>query len=116
MKLSKRFDQDISAVMGAFRLALKDGKVADARLAFGGVAATPKRATGSEAAIIGQPFDEAAIEAACRAFAREFQPIDDVRASAAYRSEAGQNLLRRLFLEVTRPDVPTRILDLEIAA
>ncbi|WP_035485815.1 xanthine dehydrogenase small subunit [Geminicoccus roseus] len=116
MKVSKRFDQDISAVMGAFRLVMKDGLVAQARLAFGGVAATPRRAPGCEAALIGRRLDEGSIEAACAAFAVDFQPIDDVRASAAYRTEAGQNLLRRLFYEVVRPDVATRVLDLEAAA
>jgi xanthine dehydrogenase small subunit len=116
MKLSKRFDQDISAVMGAFRLVMKDGLVAEARLAFGGVAAIPKRALRCEAALAGHRLDEASIEAACAAFAQDFQPIDDVRASAAYRMEAGQNLLRRLFYEMARPDVATRVLDLEAAA
>ncbi|HWL69640.1 MAG TPA: xanthine dehydrogenase small subunit [Geminicoccus sp.] len=116
MKLSKRFDQDISAVMGAFRLTLADGLVQDARLAFGGLAAIPRRSPSAEAALVGQRLDEAAIEAACAGFRQDFQPIDDVRATAAYRLEAGQNLLRRLFYEVTSPADAPRILDLEITA
>lgn len=115
MKLSKRFDQDISAVMGAFRLILEDGRVREVRLAFGGVAAIPKRALACERALRGKIFDQDAIEAACAAFREEFQPIDDVRASAAYRAEAAQNLLRRLYMEVTRPGVATRVLDMEAA-
>jgi xanthine dehydrogenase small subunit len=116
MKLSKRFDQDISAVMGAFRLVLRDGVVAQARLAFGGLAAIPKRALASEQALSGRPLTAATVESACDALGRDFQPIDDVRASAAYRSEAAQNMLRRLFHEVTRPGLAARVHDLEVAA
>ena len=116
MKVSKRFDQDISAVLGAFRLHIDHGVVRRVRLAFGGVAATPKRALACEAALHGRKLDDAVIETACRAFASDFQPIDDVRASAAYRLEAGRNLLRRLFVELTSPGTATRVLDLEIAA
>jgi xanthine dehydrogenase small subunit len=116
MKLSKRFDQDISAVMGAFRLVMRDGVVTKARLAFGGLAAIPKRALAAERALTGRRLDTRAVEAACVAFCQEFQPIDDVRASAAYRIEAGQNMLRRLFHEVISPGTTVRIQDLEIAA
>lgn len=98
-KLSKRFDQDISAVCGGFALTLKDGVVENARIAFGGMAATPKRAAACEAALIGRPWSEATVEAAAAALASDFRPIDDMRASAAYRLTAAQNLLRRLFAE-----------------
>jgi xanthine dehydrogenase small subunit len=112
-KLSKRFDQDISAVMGAFRLKLERGKVSEARIAFGGMAATPKRATKTEAALVGCAFDNAAIENAVTALAEDFSPITDMRASAAYRLKASQNLLRRFHLENAGRERPaTRVLEL----
>jgi xanthine dehydrogenase small subunit len=98
-KLSKRFDQDISAVMGAFRLRLEWASVKEARIAFGGMAATPKRAARAEAALIGHAFDVGAVERAAAALAEDFAPITDMRASAAYRLKAAQNLLRRFHLE-----------------
>ncbi|MDP1736576.1 MAG: xanthine dehydrogenase small subunit [Caulobacter sp.] len=98
-KLSKRFDQDISAVCGGFSLSIKDGHVANAGVAFGGMAATPKRAAACEAALTGKPWTEATIEAAATALERDFQPIDDMRASAAYRLAGAKNLLRKVFAE-----------------
>lgn len=98
-KLSKRFDQDISAVCAAFALTIKDGVVENARAAFGGMAATPKRARACEAALTGKPWTEATVEAAARALERDFQPIDDMRATAAYRMAGARNLLRKLFAE-----------------
>ncbi|MCE3289616.1 MAG: xdhA [Caulobacter sp.] len=98
-KLSKRFDQDISAVCGAFNLAIANGVVSEARVAFGGMAATPKRAAACEAALIGRPWTEQTVEMAAAAMAKDFQPIDDMRASAAYRLAAAQNLLRKLFVQ-----------------
>ena len=113
-KLSKRFDQDISAVMAAFRVSLRDGRVHDVRLAFGGMAATPKRASASEKALEGALFDEAAFERAADALAEDFQPITDMRASAAYRLKAAQNLLQRFYLENRSAARPaTRVLELE---
>ena len=112
-KLSKRFDQDISAVMAAFRVTLDDGQVTNARLAFGGMAATPKRALSAEEVLKDGPFDEAAVVRAAAALAEDFQPITDMRASAAYRLKAAQNLLRRFHLEnggAARP--ATRVLEL----
>lgn len=97
-KLSKRFDSDISAVLGAFHLMLDDGVITGARIAFGGMAATPKRALATEEALIGQPFDEATIEAAIPVLAQDYQPLTDVRGSSAYRLQVAGNLLRRLFL------------------
>ncbi len=112
-KLSKRFDQDISAVMAAFSLTLLQGKVKAARIAFGGMAATPKRSEKAEAALVGSAFDEAAVAKAVAALAEDFAPITDMRASAGYRLKAAQNLLRRFHLE-GRPDalVATRVLEL----
>ena len=100
-KISKRFDQDISAVMAAFRLRVEDGRVSDVCLAFGGMAATPKRAARAEAAILGQPWTEATVQAAVTALGLDFQPITDMRASAAYRLSVARNLLRRLHVETT---------------
>jgi xanthine dehydrogenase small subunit len=111
-KLSKRFDQDISAVMGAFRVTLKHRAVTDARLAFGGMAAIPKRAEAAETALVGHSL-AAATERACAALAEDFTPLTDMRASAAYRLKGAQNLLRRFALENAdgeRP--PTRVLEL----
>ena len=99
-KLSKRFDQDISAVCGAFNVTVTDGTVTDARIAFGGMAGTPHRATAVESALLGQPWQPATITAALPAFAQDYTPMDDMRASAAYRLQAAQNMLRRYFAEL----------------
>ena len=98
-KVSKRFDQDISAVCSAFRLELEDDHVRSIRIACGGLAATVRRATHCEQALAGQPWNDATIAAGMAAFAKDFDPITDMRASAAYRLQAGRNLLRRLYLE-----------------
>ncbi|RYH06858.1 xanthine dehydrogenase small subunit [Tropicimonas sp. IMCC6043] len=100
-KLSKRFDQDISAVCGCFNIRIDGERVESARIAFGGMAATPKRAAAVEAALLGQPWTQATIEAALPAFAEDYAPIDDMRASAGYRLSAAQNMLRRAFAEDT---------------
>ena len=101
-KVTKRRDEDISALCGAFRVALDGaGNVASARIAFGGMAATPKRAKAVEAALVGKPWTTATIEAAIPAFGTDYQPISDMRASAEYRLLAAQNLLRRCHLETT---------------
>ena len=81
-KLSKRFDQDISAVCGAFNVTVEAGKVTSACIAFGGMAGIPKRARAAEAALIGQPWGEATIAAARAAMAADYQPMSDMRASA----------------------------------
>jgi xanthine dehydrogenase small subunit len=114
-KLSKRFDQDISAVCAGISIGVEDGKVTDARLAFGGMAATPKRATAAETALAGQPWTEATVRAAAAALAQDFQPIDDMRASAAYRLQAAQNMLVRAWLESSGA-TPTRVLDAQAVA
>ena len=109
-KISKRFDQDISAVLGAFALCLRDGVVRDIRICFGGMAGTPKRAAAAEAALAGKPWASASIEAACAALARDYQPITDMRASAEYRLRVAGNLLRKFFIETTEPRAKTRIM------
>ena len=96
-KLSKRFDQDISAVCGCFNVTLKEGKVAQARIAFGGMAGIPKPATAVQAALAGRPWTLASIEAALPAFAEDFTPMTDMRGSAGYRLAAARNLLIRYF-------------------
>ncbi|MGL4281522.1 MAG: FAD binding domain-containing protein, partial [Albidovulum sp.] len=96
-KLSKRFDQDISAVCGCFNVTREAGKVTAARIAFGGMAGVPKRAAAVEAALVGQPWTLATVEAAVAAFAQDFTPMTDMRASAAYRLEAAGNMLLRYF-------------------
>ena len=99
-KISKRFDQDISALLGAFRFTVEGGRVALARVAFGGMAATPKRATATEAALEGLSLDDAQKwDAACAALATDFRPIDDMRASARYRLETAQALLQKALHE-----------------
>lgn len=101
-KISKRRDEDISSLCGAFRVFVNDaGVVGMARIAFGGMAATPKRAKAVEAELVGQAWTSATIEAAAAAFATDYQPITDMRASAEYRMLAAQNLLRRFYLETT---------------
>ncbi|HEX9449504.1 MAG TPA: xanthine dehydrogenase small subunit, partial [Dongiaceae bacterium] len=100
-KISKRFDQDISAVMGAFKLRLEGRRIVMARLAYGGMAAIPKRARTAEAALIGADLDQpASWAAALEALASEFQPLSDMRASAAYRMTVAQALLRKALLEI----------------
>ncbi|MBN9364101.1 MULTISPECIES: xanthine dehydrogenase small subunit [unclassified Devosia] len=100
-KITKRKDEDISALCGAFRLRLEGGKVAAITIAYGGMAATPKRARAVEAALMGKAWTVATVEAAIPAFAEDYQPLTDMRASAEYRLLAAQNLLRRFFLETT---------------
>jgi xanthine dehydrogenase small subunit len=99
-KLSKRFDQDISAVLGAFQVMLDGGSIAGARIGFGGMAAVPARARKTEAALIGKRFTPSEIEPAVSALAEDFTPLSDMRASAEYRLLAAQNLLRKFCLEV----------------
>ncbi len=96
-KISKRFDQDISAVCGGFNVTVENGTVTAARIAFGGMAGTPKRALATEAALTGQPWTLATVEAARIALATDFTPLSDMRASAAYRLTTAQNLMLRYF-------------------
>ena len=110
-KLSKRFDQDISSVCGAFHVAYADGLVASARIAFGGMAATPRRATLCEDALTGRPWSEDTIALAARALDADFAPIDDLRASAPYRRRAAANLLRKAWLESAPGGAATRLFD-----
>ena len=99
-KVSKRFEDDISAVLGAFSLELAGGRLGAVRLAFGGVAATPVRATATEALLTGRTLSDALIASACDTLKNELKPISDVRASSAYRSEMAANTLQRALLEL----------------
>lgn len=108
-KISKRFDQDISALCGCFNIVLDGDTVAEARIAFGGMAGIPKRAFAVEADLLGQPWTRATVQAAMPAFAEDFQPIDDMRASAAYRLTVAQNLLLRAWLD--DQGIPANVLE-----
>ncbi len=113
-KVSKRFDQDISAVMGAFKFTCRNGRIVAARIAFGGLAATPKRANATEQALVGLELgapDQA--ETAAAALARDFSPIGDMRATASYRQETAQALLRKALIETSgTPSESTRVMGL----
>lgn len=101
-KLSKRFDQDISAVLGAFAMKLSDGRINGIRIAYGGMAGVPARASACEAALLGKPWNAASVEQACAVLEQDFTPLSDWRASAAYRMLAAQNLLRRFYEETSQ--------------
>ena len=105
-KISKRYDCDITAVLGAFAIRLDDsGVVTEVRLAWGGMAAIARRAAAAEAALLGQPFERAAVDAAKAALGSDFTPLTDMRASADFRLRVARNLLERFWLE-TRVTAP----------
>jgi xanthine dehydrogenase small subunit len=111
-KVSKRFDQDISAVCGAFALELEDGRVRHVRLAWGGMAATPKRSRACEEALLGRAWTEATLEAALAALDQDLTPISDMRASAGYRRLVARNLVKKLWLETSgATSARTRVLE-----
>ncbi len=107
-KVSKRLDDDISAVCAVFAFDIRDGIVAGARIAFGGMAAIPKRAAACETELVGRQWTLAAAETAAAALARDFAPIGDMRASAAYRMKVAGNLLIRFWHESTGSGTATR--------
>jgi len=111
-KVSKRREADISSVSAGFRVVVDEaGRVTEARLAYGGMAATPARARRTEAALVGQPWTEAVVEAALPRLAEDFQPLSDHRGSAWFRAQLAQNLLRGFFqetLETPRPRLVER--------
>lgn len=98
-KVSKRRDEDISAVAAGFALTVTDGVITEARLAYGGMAATPKRAAHAEAALTGQPMSAVTFAKAAAVLPLDFTPLSDMRASADYRMKIAQNLLTRFWLE-----------------
>jgi xanthine dehydrogenase small subunit len=116
-KVSKRFDDDISAVCLALNLQVEGGVVRAARLGAGGVAATPVRARQTEAALLGQPWNETTALAAAATLQAEFQPISDMRASAAYRRTVLGGLVQRFWLETSLASsaaAPLRLTDLQM--
>jgi xanthine dehydrogenase small subunit len=114
-KLAKRFDQDISAVCAAFAFTFEGGVIRSARIAFGGMAATPKRAANAEALLAGREWSEDTLGAAMAALAEDYAPLSDMRASSSYRLQAAQNLLRRFWYE-TRLDAPLAAQDVNAFA
>lgn len=114
-KISKRRDEDITAALGAFHVVLKDGVVASARITYGGMAATPKRAKTVEAALIGKPWTLDTVEAAMAAYPSDYTPLSDMRASAEYRMLVAKNLLMRFYLESSGTTGPIRVSRYEAA-
>jgi xanthine dehydrogenase small subunit len=114
-KISKRFDQDITACLGAFNVKLDKGRVADIRICFGGMATTPKRATACETALRGRPWTRETIAAGQTALAKDYEPISDMRASKAYRARVAANLLCKFWHETTEPELETRVVGLRRA-
>jgi xanthine dehydrogenase small subunit len=108
-KITKRRDEDITAALGAFHVIVKGGVVQSARVACGGMAATPKRAKAVEAALAGRPWTMESVEAALPAYEQDFTPLSDMRASAEYRMLAAKNLLKRFFLETTGTRKPITV-------
>jgi xanthine dehydrogenase small subunit len=98
-KISKRFEDDISAVCLALKLQVVAGRVVSASIGAGGVAATPMRAVQTEAALTGKPWTQATVTQAMATLRQEFTPLSDLRASAAYRVQVLGNLLQRFWLE-----------------
>ena len=114
-KLSKRYDSDISAVCAAFSIRLEGDRIRDARVAFGGLAATPKRAADCESVLVGRIWNEETARLAMEALARDYAPLTDMRASAGYRARTAANLLYRFYLE-TRPEKPLSAVTVSVFA
>lgn len=104
-KLSKRYDSDISAVCAAFAIQFDKKRISDARIAYGGMAAIPKRAYAAEASLIGEVWNEKTAVKAINEIQNDFTPLTDMRASADNRLQSAKNLLYRFYLE-TRPESP----------
>ena len=114
-KISKRFDQDITACLGAFNAKIANGTVEDIRIAYGGMAATPKRALACEGTLKGKPWTRATIGQGQMALRHDFVPIADMRASRDYRARVAENLLLKFFMETTEPEAATRVTELRRA-
>jgi len=104
-KISKRFDCDISALCAGLAIELDGHTVREVRLAYGGMAATVKRAAAAEAALLGKAWSAENVARAQNALAQDFKPLSDMRASATYRLQVAQNLLQRFWFE-TRTENP----------
>jgi xanthine dehydrogenase small subunit len=112
-KLSKRIDQDISAVCLACSVSVEAGQITAARVALGGMAAVAARSPSAEKALVGAPWSRATFEAAAAALAQDFKPLSDMRASSDYRMSGAANLLRRFFLS-SEPKTLTRVADVTV--
>ena len=110
-KISKRIDDDISAVLAAFFFEINDNLVTNVRIAFGGMAAIPMRAKQCEAALLNKTFNRENISAAQQALTLDFQPMSDVRASDKYRMKVAQNLLQKCYLELQNKTIETRVVN-----
>jgi len=110
-KITKRFDQDISAVCGAYCFRLENSRARDVRICYGGMAAIPQRASECERALEGHPWNESTLAAGMAALDRDYTPIKDMRASAEYRQMVTRNLLRKLFLETSGAQGQTRVIE-----
>ena len=109
-KISKRFEQDISAVMGAFAAEIRDNCILSIRIAYGGMAATPKRAEHLEEYLTDRLLDDVDDSAIRKAIDADFQPLTDLRASKTYRASVAANLVRKFILDAAEADIPHRLL------
>ena len=110
-KISKRFDDDISAVLAAIFIEIDSGKVKTIRIAFGGMAEIPKRAKNCELALLSKTFNQENITLAQQALSKDFKPMTDVRASEEYRMKVAQNLIQKCYLELTQKNIETRVIN-----
>ncbi len=108
-KIAKRFDQDISAVCGAYCAQLEDGKVNDIRICYGGMAAIPQRASTCEQALLGQDWSETSIRQAMVLLEQDYSPLTDMRASSDYRRKITKNLLMKFFQETSTDQIATQV-------
>ena len=99
-KISKRIDDDISSVCASFNLAIVNKKIKNIKIAYGGMAPIPKRAIHCEKILLNSDFSEEIILKAQICLEKDFQPIDDMRASKNYRMEIAKNLLLKCFAEI----------------
>ena len=106
---AKRCEQDISAVCMGVALSRDGPTVKRIRIALGGMAGIPKRASAAEASLLGRTWDESAVRGAMRAMEGDFTPLSDMRASGAYRMKVAQNLLLKFLHETAGTDIETRV-------
>ena len=111
-KVSKRYDQDISAVIGAFLIEFNQERVAKTIIAFGGMDSTPRRALHSEKQLTGETWTEENINKVSEKISEEFKPISDLRASSTYRSQVAGNLFKRFYFDLVDPNKPNQVVDL----
>ncbi len=109
-KISKRFDQDISTLCGAFWIQISNHRVEKIRIAFGGMAATPKRAYQTEKFLQGVEWNEKTVHLAMEVLRGEFSPLSDFRGSAEYRQMVSGNLLQKFYLETNGADTRLGVL------